>query len=94
VFAGRDEETVRVACLDFERGLREALADMRERIPLLDAAEAPIKKLQGSVRWQVLIKALNDEKLAELRNRLYAFMDKKQYKDCAFGLEINPQSMM
>jgi primosomal protein N' (replication factor Y) len=94
VFAGKNEAAVREACFDFERGFREAFADMMDRIPLLDASEAPVKKLQGSIRWQVLFKALNDERLAELRVRLYDFMEEKQYKDCAFGLEINPQSMM
>ena len=94
VFTGKNEDVVREACLDFEHGLRESLGNIVERIPLFDASEAPIRKLQGSTRWQVLIKVLNDEKLAEFRNRLYAFMDDKQYKDCAFGLEINPQSMM
>ena len=67
---------------------------MLDKLLLVDASEAPVKKLQGSARWQVLVKALNDEKLAEFRNRLYDFMDGRQYKDCAFGLEINPQSMM
>ncbi len=94
VFTGRNEDAVQEACLDFECGLREALGDMMERIPLMDASEAPVKKLQGRTRWQLLIKVLNDEKLAEFRNRLYAFMDDKQYRECAFGLEINPQSMM
>ncbi len=94
VFAGKEEESVRAACLDFERGFKEAFSDMTDCIPLLDASEAPVKKLQGSARWQVLIKALNNEKLAKLRGRLYDFMDEKRYDNCAFGLEINPQSMM
>jgi primosomal protein N' (replication factor Y) len=94
VFAGKNEDAVREACLDFERGFREAFDDMKDHIPLLDASEAPVKKLQGSSRWQVLIKALNDEKLAEIRSRLYDLMDIRQYKDCAYGLELNPQNMM
>lgn len=94
LFTGKEEEPVKEACLDFERNLREAFTDLMEHIPLLDASEAPIKKLQGNVRWQVLMKALNDEKLAELRSRLYDLMDEKQYRNCAFGMEINPQSMI
>lgn len=94
VFAGKDEATVREACLDFEQGFKESFEDVLDQLLLLDASEAPIKKLQGSARWQVLIKALNDANLAELRNRLYSYMDEKQYKNCVFGLEINPQNMM
>ncbi len=94
VFTGRDESAVRDACLDFERGFKETFKDVVDQLLLLDASEAPVKKLQGSARWQMLIKALNDANLAELRNRLYSYMDDKQYKNCVFGLEINPQSMM
>ncbi len=94
VFTGRNEEAVRAACLDFEQGFRLEFADVLSRLPLVDASEAPINKIQGRARWQLLIKVLNDAHLASLRSRLYDYMDKKQYKDCVFGLEINPQSMM
>ena len=59
-----------------------------------DISEAPVKRIQSQMRWQMLIKVLNDGKLAEFRKRLYIYSDEKKYNDCAFGMEINPQSMM
>ncbi len=94
VFSGKDEKKVRDACLDFSEGLERELEDIKEAVLLLDASEAPIRKINGNARWQILIKALNDERLAQLRKRLYIYTDTKHYKDCAFGLEINPQSML
>ncbi len=94
VFSGKDEKKVREACLDFSEGLERELADLKEAVLLLDTGEAPIRKINGNARWQILIKALNDERLAQLRKRLYIYTDTKHYKDCAFGLEINPQSMI
>ena len=94
VFTGKNEKTVRAACHDYEDGLGAALSDLKKHLLLLDSGEAPIKKIQGNTRWQIIIKVLNDEKLAEFRKRLYIYSDKKNYKDCAFGMEINPQNMM
>ncbi len=94
VFTGKNEQAVKMACLDFEKGFREAFSDMMDSLLLFDAGEAPIKKIQGHTRWQVLIKVLNDGTLAQFRKRLYIYTDTKHYKDCAYGMEINPQSMI
>lgn len=94
VFAGRDEETVKNACMEFAKGLNDEYTDIMEHVLLFDVSEAPVKKIQGKTRWQILIKVLNDDKLAEFRKRLYEYSDGKVYRDCAFGMEINPQSMM
>jgi primosomal protein N' (replication factor Y) len=94
VFAGKDEKQVREACMDFEKGLRQVFSDDMEGILLLDAGEAPVRKIKGSCRWQILIKVLNDDRLAQFRKKLYIYTDTKHYKDCAFGMEINPQSMI
>lgn len=94
VFSGRDEKKVREACLDFSEGLERELADLKEAVLLLDAGEAPIGRIKGNVRWQILIKVLNDDRLAQIRKRLYIYTDTKHYKDCVFGMEINPQSMI
>ena len=94
VFTGRNEQTVKEACLDFAKGFREAFEDVMDSLLLFDVGEAPVKKIEGRTRWQVLIKALNDDALAQLRKRLYIYTDTKRYKDCAFGMEINPLSMI
>ena len=95
VFTGRSEDAVRAACLqDFEKGLQEAVSDMGNAILMLEAGEAPVKKIQGNARWQILVKVINDQNLAQFRKKLYIYQDTKNYRDCAFGVEINPQSMM
>lgn len=94
LFSGRDEGAVREACLDYAKGLKEERSDIIEHVLLFDAAEAPVRKIQGKSRWQILIKVLNDEKLADFRRGLYAYSDSKSYAGCVFGLEIDPQSMI
>lgn len=94
IFTGKKEEAVREACLNFEKGFRDTFSDIFDTLLLFDCGEAPIKKIQGRTRWQVLIKVLNDSALAQFRKRLYIYTDTKHYKYCAYGMEINPQSMI
>jgi len=94
VFTGKDEDIVEAACRDFADGFGEAFRDLMPHILMTDTGQAPVKRIQSHMRWQMLIKVLNDGKLAEFRKRLYIYSDEKNYNDCAFGMEINPQSMM
>ena len=94
VFVGADEDAVYNACNDFESGFAEAFKDIMNQVLLFDAGIAPVKRIQGKTRWQIIIKVLNDGKLADFRKRLYIYSDTKKYNGCAFGLEINPQSMI
>lgn len=94
VFAGKDEDAAKKACIDYTKGLKQQYADIMERALLFDIDEAPVKRIQGRSRWQLLIKAANDDKLPEFRKALYEYSDTKTYPDCAFGMEINPQSMI
>ncbi len=94
VFAGRNEGKVMEACIDYANGLKNECSDIMEHVLLFDVSEAPVKKIQGKTRWQILVKVLNDDKLAEFRRRLYTYSDSKTYDGCAFGVQINPQSMM
>ncbi len=94
VFTGKNEAAVRAACQDFSSGLKQELEDVMDTLLLFDVSEAPIKKIEGRVRWQILLKALNDGMLAQLKKRLYIYTDTKRYRECSFGLEINPLSMI
>lgn len=94
VFTGKSEDAVISACQDFVKGFKDAFSDEFDKLLLFDSGEAPVKKIQGRTRWQVLIKVLNDASLAQFRKRLYIYTDTKQYKDCTYGMEINPQSMI
>ncbi len=94
LFTGENKETVISACIDFAEGFKEELSDMMDKLLLIDSGEAPISRIEGRYRWQMLIKALNDGTLAQLRKRLYIYMESKKYSECVFGMEINPQSMI
>ena len=94
VFTGKNENAVRDACQDFVKDFKNAFPEEYDKLLLFDSGEAPVKKIQGRTRWQVLIKVLNDASLAQFRKRLYIYTDTKQYKDCTYGMEINPQSMI
>jgi len=94
VFAGKNEDAVKQACLDFAKGFKNEFSDVFDKLLLFDFGEAPVKKIQGQTRWQVLIKVLNDAELAQFRKRLYIYTDTKRYKNCAYGMEINPLSMI
>lgn len=94
VFVGKNENSVARACEDYADGFEKEFSDIMKQVILFDVGVAPVKKIEGKSRWQILIKVLNDTKLAEFRKRLYIYSDKKKYNDCAFGLEINPQSMI
>lgn len=94
VFAGRDEDAAHKACVEYARGLKQQYADIMEHVLLFDISEAPVKKIQGKSRWQLLIKVQNDDKLSAFRKKLYEYSDAKTYANCVFGMEINPQSMI
>lgn len=94
LFTGENREAVIAACVDFAEGFKTEFSDIMDKLLLFDTGEAPVSKIEGRFRWQVLIKALNDGTLAQLRKRLYIYTDKKSYSGCTFGMEINPQSMI
>ncbi|MFA5674999.1 MAG: primosomal protein N' [Christensenellales bacterium] len=94
LFTGENREKVICACVDFAEGFKEEFSDIMDKLLLFDTGEAPIGRIEGRYRWQVLIKTLNDGTLARLRERLYIYSDNKSYTDCVFGMEINPQSMI
>ena len=94
VFVGKEETAVRAACLDYAQGFEKSFEKIRKQIILFDTGPAPVKRIEGKSRWQILVKVLNDSKLADFRKRLYIYSDTKKYNDCTFGLEINPQNMI
>ncbi len=94
LFSGENREKVISACVDFADGLKAQFSDIFDKLLLFDAGEAPIGRIKGHFRWQVLIKALNDGTLAQLRKRLYIYSDSKEYSGCVLGMEINPQNMI
>ncbi|MGI5849622.1 MAG: replication restart helicase PriA, partial [Christensenellales bacterium] len=47
VFTGRNEGSVKAACLDYGNGLKKAYAEMMKHVLLFDISEAPVRKIKG-----------------------------------------------
>ena len=98
VFADRSEGTAEHACLDYakelETSLRKVLGEEgRQDLLLLVAAEAPIARISGYTRYQILIKLLRTKRLKDAIRTVTAFHDVHRDVCAEAQLEINPQEM-
>ena len=98
VFADRDERTAERACLDCAKSLESELRAVlgeegRQDLLLLVAAEAPIARISGFSRYQILVKLLRTKRLRDAIGTTAAFHERHR-EDCAeVQMEINPQEM-
>lgn len=98
VFADREDRKAEHACLDYAKTLETELRSVlgeegRQDLLLLVAAEAPIARISGYTRYQILIKLLRTRRLKSAVYTIAAFHDAHR-GDCAeVQLEINPQEM-
>ena len=98
VFADRSEQTVRDACLTYakqlEAELRAVLGEEgKNDLLLLVAAEAPIARISGFCRYQIVIKLLRTRRLKSALRTIASFHDLHR-TDCREAiLEVNPQEM-
>jgi len=98
VFADRDEQTAELACIEYakalEAELRTALGtDGKQDLLLLVAAEAPVARISGYTRYQILIKLLRTKRLKAAVDAVSAFHDVHRGICEETQLEINPQEM-
>ena len=98
VFADRDEQTAERACLAYAKTLETELRTVlgnegRQDLLLLVAAEAPIARISGYTRYQILIKLLRTKRLKDAVNAVSAFHDAHRGVCEETQLEINPQEM-
>ncbi len=98
VFADRNEEQVADACIAYSKALeaelRNALGpDGQNDILLLVAAEAPIARISGYVRYQLLIKLLRTRRLPSAVRTVYDFHSAHSDVCAEVQLELNPQDM-
>lgn len=98
VFADREERAAEHACLDYAKELETALRDVlgeegRQDLLLLVAAEAPIARISGYSRYQILIKLLRTKRLKDAIRTVTAFHDAHRGVCSEMQLEINPQEM-
>ena len=98
VFADRDEQAAELACVEYakalEAELRTALGtDGKQDLLLLVAAEAPVARISGYTRYQILIKLLRTKRLKAAVDAVSAFHDVHRGICEETQLEINPQEM-
>ena len=98
VFADRDDQTVRDACLAYAKQLEAALADTlgedgKNDLLLLVAAEAPIARISGYSRYQIVIKLLRTKRLRSAVQTITDFHDLHRTICHEAILEVNPQEM-
>ena len=98
VFADRDGQNAERGCLAYakalEAELRSALGEEgKQDLLLLVAAEAPIARISGYTRYQILIKLLRTKRLRNAIRTVSAFHDAHLGACAEMQLEINPQEM-
>ena len=98
VFADRNEKTVADACLHYAKELEAELKSMlgpegENDLLLLAAAEAPIARISGFNRYQIVIKLLRTRRLPSAVRSVCNFHDSHQSECAQVHLEVNPQEM-
>ena len=98
VFSDQDAERTGAACIAYakalEARLRALLGDEgRNDILLLVADEAPIARIEGMARYQLLLKLLRTKRLPDTIRAVYDFHAAHSDVCAAVQLEINPQEM-
>jgi primosomal protein N' (replication factor Y) len=94
IFSGVDEAAVKSCAEDFRTGLAEEIQEYKERILLFEIGLAPIKRIEGKTRYQILLKILKDSTAKSIHSILYEYTKNKKYTECIFGMEINPLNMI
>ena len=98
VFADRDEQTAERGCLDYAKQLEAELLSVlgdegKNDLLLLVAAEAPIARISGYSRYQIVIKLLRTRRLKSAVRTITAFHDLHRTVCREAVLEVNPQEM-
>ena len=94
VFSGRDEDRVRKVFTETDAELREELKPFGRDILLYAAEEAPVRKLDDSFRYHILIKTVVNRNLSEVRDRIYDIWEKRiRHSGINIGIDVDPYSV-
>lgn len=98
VFADRDAATAEQACLNYAKQLEAELKSVlgeagKNDLLLLVAAEAPIARISGYSRYQIVMKLLRTQRLRSAVNAITAFHDRHRTDCHDVQYEVNPQEM-
>ncbi len=97
LFSDADEDAVRDRCNAYARELETALRAMlgtagRNDLLLLSASPAPIARISGLYRYQIVLKLLRTARLSAMLETIYRF-DRDAALEHPTMIEINPQEM-
>ncbi len=98
VFTDRDERTAEQGCLSYAKSLETALLETlgdegTQDLLLLVAAQAPIARISGYARYQIVVKLLRTRRLPAAVKTITSFHDLHRDVCAEVRLEINPQEM-
>jgi primosomal protein N' (replication factor Y) len=92
---GPKSDEVETKIRTLAHGLRAQLArdeKKREQIEVLGPAPAPILKLRGRYRWQLLLKGRQSPALLELAGHARALLPRSRV--CRLHIDVDPYSML
>ncbi|HDI60302.1 MAG TPA: primosomal protein N' [Desulfobacteraceae bacterium] len=93
--AGRDPERTTAAARRLGEVCRQQAAGMGGGVEVLGPAPAPIEKIAGRHRWQILIKDADVQRLRRLLGRVQAeALGARRPRDVQVVIDVDPQSML
>ena len=93
--AGRNPEGTAAAARRMGEVCRQQAAGEGEGIEVLGPAPAPIEKIAGRHRWQILIKDADAQRLRRLLGRVQAeALGARRPRDVRVVIDVDPQSML
>ena len=94
VFSGRNEERVKKVFTETDREMKEKLAPHKKDILLYAAEEAPVRKLDDSFRYHILIKTTVNRNLSGVRDIIYDIWEKRiKHSGINIGIDVDPYSV-
>ena len=93
--AGRDPERTAAAARQLGEVCRQQASGVGGGIEVLGPAPAPIERIAGRHRWQILIKDADVQRLRRLLNRVQAeALGARRPRDIQVVIDVDPQSML
>lgn len=90
-FTSTSEERARLAAKDFLDRMRRALGGTGDNLIRARASESPIRRLQGSYRYQILMHL--KERDREVEDEVYQLLQQASYDGVLVGVDINPNEL-
>ena len=94
LFQGKSSQSVQETANRLARLCQECIQKNFRNIAVLGPAPAPIEKIRGKYRWQVLLKGNDIEQLHALCGRVIGERKKLAQHDCTISVDVDPENML